>query len=84
MPFVDSLVAPTPSGSPGHLDRCRSLERALRALPAPQRVPLVLFHFDEMSYQQIADRLGVSLAKIKTDIHRGRVVLKAALAGLDD
>ncbi len=83
MPFVDSLVAPTPSGSPGHLDRRRGLERALRALPAHQRVPLVLFHFDEMSYQQIADRLAVSLAKVKTDIHRGREALKLALEGSD-
>jgi RNA polymerase sigma-70 factor, ECF subfamily len=83
MPFVDSLVAPTPSGSQGHLDRCRGLERALRALPPHQRVPLVLFHFDEMSYQAIADRLGVSLTKIKTDIHRGREALKAALEHAD-
>ena len=83
MPFVDSLVAPTPSESPGHLDRRRGLERALRTLPPHQRVPLVLFHFDEMSYQSIADRLGVSLAKVKTDIHRGREALKAALEDAD-
>jgi RNA polymerase sigma-70 factor (ECF subfamily) len=57
------------------------LEEALRALPDHQRVPLVLFHFEERSYQEIADTLGVSLAKVKTDIYRGREALKLALVG---
>lgn len=57
-----------------------ALDAALRRLPASQRVPIVLFHFDELSYQQIADRLGVSLSKVKTDIHRGRDALRSALA----
>jgi RNA polymerase sigma-70 factor, ECF subfamily len=56
------------------------LERALRGLPDHQRVPLVLFHFDEMSYQAIADTLGISLAKVKSDIHRGREALKQELS----
>jgi RNA polymerase sigma-70 factor (ECF subfamily) len=42
-------------------------------------VPLVLFHFDNISYQAIADLLGVSLGKVKTDIHRGREALKKHL-----
>jgi RNA polymerase sigma-70 factor (ECF subfamily) len=55
------------------------LERALRALPDRQRVPLVLFHFEELSYQEIADALGASLGKVKTDIHRAREALKRLL-----
>ena len=51
------------------------VERALRHLPDHQRVPLVLFHFEDLSYQDIADALGVSLGKVKTDIHRGREAL---------
>ncbi len=64
-------------------DRAERLERALRALPDHQRVPLVLFHFEEMSYEAIAARLGVSVAKVKTDIHRGRERLKQELAVFD-
>jgi RNA polymerase sigma-70 factor (ECF subfamily) len=60
-------------------ERHDRLERALRRLPDHQRVPLVLFHFEDMGYQQIADTLGVSLSKVKTDIHRGREVLKQQL-----
>jgi len=56
------------------------LEDALRGLPDHQRVPLVLFHFEDKSYQDIAALLNVSLAKIKTDMHRGRATLRAVLA----
>jgi RNA polymerase sigma-70 factor (ECF subfamily) len=56
------------------------LEQALRSLPDHQRVPLVLFHFEQMSYQDIAALLQMSVAKIKSDIHRGRERLKKTLA----
>lgn len=60
-------------------DERRQLEAALRALPDRQRVPLVLFHFEEASYEEIASLLAVSVAKVKTDIHRGREALRARL-----
>jgi RNA polymerase sigma-70 factor (ECF subfamily) len=55
------------------------LERALRRLPQHQRVPIVLFHFEGKSYLEIAALVGVTLAKVKTDIHRGREALKDVL-----
>jgi len=57
--------------------RRRSVDEALRQLPDHQRLPLVLYHFEELSYQQIAQQLRVSLAKVKTDMHRGRLALLA-------
>jgi RNA polymerase sigma-70 factor (ECF subfamily) len=60
-------------------DERERLERALRALPPHQRVPLVLYHFDQSSYQEIAERLGISVGKVKTDIHRGRESLRRQL-----
>jgi RNA polymerase sigma-70 factor, ECF subfamily len=61
------------------VERQQRLERALRNLPDHQRVPLVLFHFEEMSYDAIAETLSISLAKVKSDIHRGREALKKEL-----
>ena len=55
----------------------------MRTLPAHQRVPLVLYDFDDLSYQQIADLLGVSVGKLKTDIHHGREALRTYLARHD-
>jgi RNA polymerase sigma-70 factor (ECF subfamily) len=84
-PFEASLVAPeSAKADPGRADRHHQLERTLRSLPDHQRVPLVLFHFEEKSYHEIADALGVSVAKIKTDIHRGREALRRLLQDDDD
>lgn len=56
-------------------DRREWVQEALAKLPDKQRVPLVLYHFDELSYEEIAARLGVSLSKVKTDILRARQAL---------
>jgi len=76
------LEFPAPDDLLAHLtaeDRARLIEAALRALPEHQRVPLVLFHFGELPYEAIARELRISLAKVKTDISRGRAALAAAL-----
>jgi RNA polymerase sigma-70 factor, ECF subfamily len=74
---------PTPDTAATQIDagtRHELVEQALRELPEHQRVPLVLFHFEDMPYQDIAGRLHISLAKVKTDIQRGRLALAAILA----
>lgn len=61
-------------------ERRELVERALEQLPEHQRVPLVLYHFEDLPYDEIARRLGVSLAKVKTDILRARAALAKILA----
>jgi RNA polymerase sigma-70 factor (ECF subfamily) len=51
------------------------IDGALRQLPGHQRLALVLYHFEELSYEQIATTLRVSLAKVKTDVRRARAAL---------
>jgi len=78
--FADSVAARDVEDDEAQRhDRDARLESALRRLPDHQRVPLVLFHFEDRSYQEIAVTLGVSLAKVKSDIHRGREALKKYL-----
>lgn len=60
-------------------DRRELVEQALQSLPAPQRVPLVLHHFEGLRYEEIAQKLGVSLGKVKTDIFRAREALRQKL-----
>jgi len=74
------VAAGSPAADVERADQRDQVTRALHQLPDQQRVPLVLFHFEEMSYQDIASLLGVSLGKVKTDIHRGRETLKGLLA----
>ena len=60
-------------------DRRAWVEAALAKLPERQRVPLVLFHFEDMPYEEIAKKLRVSLPKVKIDILRARRALAGAL-----
>ena len=60
-------------------ERRALVEQALQKLPVAQRVPLVLFHFEELPYGEIAAKLGVSLGKVKIDIFRGREALRGQL-----
>ena len=80
IPIPDTLLA-------GVADehRAQLIERALQRLPDHQRVPLVLYHFEELSYEEIAQHLQVSLAKVKVDLLRARAALAKLLAraGLD-
>ncbi|HWK73013.1 MAG TPA: sigma-70 family RNA polymerase sigma factor [Povalibacter sp.] len=61
------------------------IDEALTRLPDHQRLPLVLYHFEDMPYDEIARRLRISLPKVKIDIMRGRARLAKTLAsrGLD-
>ena len=61
-------------------ERRALVERALEQLPEHHRVPLVLYHFEDMAYEDIARKLGISLAKVKTDILRARAALAKILA----
>jgi RNA polymerase sigma-70 factor (ECF subfamily) len=67
----------------GQSERHARLQSELGKLPEHQRVPLVLHHFEELPYDEIARRLGVSLSKVKTDLHRGRAALARALVRND-
>jgi RNA polymerase sigma-70 factor (ECF subfamily) len=69
-PQPDTLLADL-----GAQQRGRLIEGALRKLPEHQRLALVLYHFEELSYEEIATKLCASLAKVKTDIYRARAAL---------
>ena len=81
--FESNLMAPASEPLPAmsEAERAARLEDAVRRLPDHQRVPLVLFHFAQRSYEDIAATLGVSLAKLKTDLYRGRLALRRYLGG---
>lgn len=52
---------------------------ALGTLPESQRAAFLLREQEELRYSEIAGVLGVSLAKVKVDIHRARIALRAML-----
>ncbi len=56
------------------------VQRALDALPADFRAAVVLCDIEGLSYEEIAATLGVKLGTVRSRIHRGRGLLRAALA----
>ncbi|MCX6933077.1 MAG: sigma-70 family RNA polymerase sigma factor [Verrucomicrobia bacterium] len=78
-PEVDFAAPETFFGEVDADERRALVERALDELPPHQRIPLVLFHFEDLPYDEIAKKLGVSLPKVKTDILRARAALAKIL-----
>lgn len=76
---VEFAAPDTFFGGVDHLERREWIERALQQLPEHQRVPLVLYHFEELPYDEIARKMRISLSKVKTDILRGREALAKIL-----
>jgi len=65
----------------------RRVHRALRHLPPDYRAIMVLRHFQQLAYDEIARVLGLSLSQVKTRLFRARRMFKEryeALTGEGD
>lgn len=58
-----------------------AIEQVLDGMPATLRVPLVMRELDQLSYQEIADTLGLGLSAVKMRIKRGRAHFRAEYEG---
>ena len=56
------------------------VEAALAALPPDFRAAVVLCDIEGLTYEEIAEILGAKLGTVRSRIHRGRAMLRAALA----
>lgn len=54
----------------------------LMELPENYRLALTLYHFKELSYEEIAYTMGIKMGTVKTYIHRGREELKTLIGEL--
>ena len=59
------------------------LQQALQQIGRRQRAVLVLRYFEDLSEQQVADVLGISLGTVKSQAHRGLVRLREAFGGFE-
>lgn len=55
------------------------IENALQKLPIVYREVLVLREYEECSYQEIADILGIEVANAKVRVHRARTLMRKIL-----
>jgi len=66
---------PGPMAALEQRDRLTLLRDALAALPDPLRKAVLMRDIHELSYQEIADRLGLPEGTVKSRINRGRAGL---------
>ena len=70
----------SPFDSVAHEEVRARVEQELRKVPEPYRTTLILRDLEEMSYEEIAEVMEVSLGTVKSRLTRGRDTLKKRLA----
>jgi len=73
---------PAPGSRIERQEQHEQLQRAIDGLSGDLREPLLLFYYDEMTYDQIAEMLGVSRATVNTRLAGARAQLARQLAHL--
>ncbi len=71
---------PGPEHRAGEHETVSAVWEHVGTLPATLRVPLVLREFQQFSYREIADVLGVPVGTVQSRLHRARALLRDRLA----
>jgi RNA polymerase sigma-70 factor (ECF subfamily) len=69
----------SPFDSVAQQEVAAKVERELRQVPEPYRTTVILRDIEELSYEEIAEVLNVSLGTVKSRLTRGREALKKRL-----
>ena len=64
-----------------HTEVRAAVAQALQQVPEPYRTALILRDLEDMSYEEIAEVLAISLGTVKSRITRGRAALRKKLTG---
>ena len=62
-------------------ERESTLAKALARLPEHHRLIIVMFHAEMLSYEEIADTLGLPIGTVKSRLNRARISLRDELMG---
>ena len=89
LPLDDEYDDPVDSGQPDpadvheRADQAARLRRQLTPLPAHYRAVIELRHFQDMTYEEIAKELTISIGDVKTHLFRARRLLARRLRGTE-
>ena len=72
--------AESPFDSVAHHEVQRRVEEEVKKMPEPYRTTLILRDLEDMSYEEIAEVLEISLGTVKSRLTRGREILRQKLA----
>ena len=79
--FIDIEDVPLEGGEATDRNRDRTdmrsaIEATIEQMPTSLRVPLIMRDLDQLTYQEIADALGLKLSAVKMRIKRGRALFR--------
>lgn len=60
-------------------ERARVIKTAVSALPSKFRLAILMRHFEDMSYEEMADALGCSQGTVASRLSRGHRMLSEKL-----
>lgn len=79
---MPSVVAPIDVAPDA--DEVNLLHKALADLPETYRTPIILYYFDDFTYRDIADQMGVPIGTIMSRLARGKAFLRQRLAPAEE
>ena len=79
LPLKDE-TNPAPDASLLESELQQAIEEAIQGLPETQRMALVLRRYEQLSYEQIADVLDLSVPAVKSVLFRARTELRTRLS----
>jgi RNA polymerase sigma-70 factor (ECF subfamily) len=77
---IKDEVNPGPDASLLEVELQRTIERAILDLPETQRMAVVLRRYEQLSYEQIAQILDLSVPAVKSVLFRARTELRLRLS----
>ena len=81
-PFVDLPVTPLGAGADlvaEHNERVAAVTATIATLPFEQRAALVLRSFEQCTYEEVADILGITVPAVRGRLHRARRTVAESL-----
>jgi RNA polymerase sigma-70 factor (ECF subfamily) len=69
----------TPEASYIQKERSEKIRKAIHSLPEKYRTPIILFHQNGLSYEEMTKVLGEPMTIIKNRLYRARLMLREAL-----
>ena len=70
--FRTTNPSPSPESRLQTSERAEIVWKMIQTLATKYRVPLVLHHYEELSYKEIAQTMGISLSAVEARIHRAK------------
>ena len=70
--FIPNSASHSPHQLMENAERDRIVKDAVDSLPPKYQIPFILYRFEELSYQEIASALSLSLSAVEARIHRAK------------